>query len=76
MDKTNENYKYSLSALVEVFSILEKYAPDETCPLCAEHDEIWAGLTIQKDKVSQEDIDRLSELGWKVNDEGGFHHYV
>lgn len=72
---TSDKYANSLEGMAEAFSIMGKYTNDYR-DFCAEHDVIYAGGGIDIEKVSAEDIARLEELRWDVNEEGeGFIRY-
>ena len=64
-----------LKELSEAFLIMSKY-DDGSYSLCTEHDEIWAGHDIEIKSVSEEDMNKLEELGWSPSAEGGFYRYV
>ena len=49
--------------LIEALTILLKYANDDRCPVHCEHDQLYIGCDITLDKVSEEDVKRLDELG-------------
>ena len=65
----------NLLGMAEAFTIMARYT-DATYEFCAEHDEIWAGHSINMESVSEADMARLEELGWTPADVGGFHRYV
>lgn len=49
--------------------ILNNYASKEVI-INPAHDEIWAGLPIEEyEKMTEEDIRRMFELGWRWEDE-------
>ena len=50
-------------SLIEALTIMAKY-DDDSHPVAAEHDVIYAGVGINLGDVSQEDLKRLEELGW------------
>ena len=76
MEKTNEDFKYTLAGWSEAFAIMGKYS-DATFQVCAEHDEIFAGNEIDMESISPEDMKRMEELGWMVNEsDGGFHRFT
>lgn len=55
----------SYSRVVAGLTILARYEPNGMeADLAAEHDEIFAS-GVEPDKISQEDRDRLRELGWR-----------
>lgn len=49
--------------LIEALAILQKYANDDRCPTCCGHDTLYIGCDITLDKVSDDDVKRLDELG-------------
>lgn len=49
--------------LIEALTILLKYANNDKYPIHCEHDELYIGCGITLDKVSDEDVKRLDELG-------------
>lgn len=55
--------------LLKVLNILVKYSKADL-PTHCEHDELWFS-TVEKDKVSKEDIRKLDKLGvfWSESDE-------
>jgi hypothetical protein len=59
--------------IIEALTILKKYPHGGW--VVAEHDEIFVGEGVA-DKVSVEDKVRLEELGFVVNDFGGFRKFV
>ncbi len=66
----------SFEGYAEAFLIFAKYAPKKNFSVVAEHDEIFAAHDIVG-KVSKEDLKRLEELGWTVEDKDcGFHKNV
>lgn len=67
--------RQSLLGMAEAFQIMAKYT-DEPHEFCAEHDEIFAGPSINMESVTPEDMKRLEELGWTPADVGGFSRYV
>lgn len=59
--------------LIKALMILSKYANDDRCPTNCSHDEFYVGAGIDHDKVSNEDIKTLDDLGFIPSDEyGGF----
>lgn len=54
--------------LAEAFTILAKYN-DESYVTDAEHDILYA--QVDADKVTDEDMKKLDELGWHVDSEYG-----
>jgi len=64
----------TFNEFAEAFAIFDKYSKDEFA-VCAEHDEIFAHL--DSETVSEDDKERLEELGWTPNsDVGGFSTFV
>jgi hypothetical protein len=53
-------------ALIEAFQIFDKYQPDETFVVSAEHDIIYTGCS--PDLVSDDDKKRLAELGFHIDE--------
>jgi len=54
--------------LIEVLTILLKYG-DKSYPTHCEHDIMYLSCAVHPDEVSQEDKDRLNDLGFFVNEE-------
>lgn len=64
----SQNYKYSFAAMAEAFTIFAKYEPSDGLPhLAVEHDIIYSGP--EPAVVSVEDIKRLEELDWDVDEQ-------
>lgn len=62
----------SLQNIIAGLQIFDKYNGD----VSAEHDVIYAGC-MTNNEISQEDQDKLSELGWKFNDGlESWYHFV
>ena len=55
--------------LIEALQILLKYANDDYAPTHCEHDQLYIGCDIEREKVSEEDIKKLDELGFFWTDE-------
>ena len=49
--------------------ILEKYTPEDLGDFAAEHDQIWAGIDADDMDISEEDLEKLDELGWFLDEE-------
>jgi len=47
--------------------IIQKYEPNSWVQ--SEHDEIFAGSEVTKEKATPEDLERLKECGWRWNAE-------
>jgi hypothetical protein len=58
--------------LIESFQIFSKYC-DEEYPTWCEHDALH--VNVDESIVSEDDIKRLDELGFFVDEEGGFKSY-
>jgi len=59
--------------LIKALQILLKYANDDRCPTHCEHDQLYIGAGIDElEKISEEDINELDDLGffWSDEDEG------
>lgn len=56
--------------LIEAFTIFAKYG-DVYCPTHCEHDVLYVFPAVDYDQFSAEDADRLSDLGFFFNEEGG-----
>lgn len=66
-----------MDELLEAFTIIRKYG-NVPCPLAAEHDVIYVGAAVPYGEFSPEDIARLDELGFHINEEHGegFYSFV
>lgn len=59
----------------EAFTIMAKYGKDDHASIAVEHDIIYVGHDLEN--MSNEDIDRLEELGWEMdNDLECYYHFV
>ncbi len=58
--------------LIEALQILLKYANDNRKPIHCEHDQLYIGCGIELNMVSNDDINKLDDLGifWSDADEG------
>ena len=56
-----------MNRVLEGLQILAKYFHDGD--FCAEHDVIYAGSDASDVEISEDDLNRLDELGWSI-DEG------
>lgn len=54
-----------MEKVYEGLGILLKYGGD----MDAEHDKIWAGKCLHEMDMSEEDIARMKELGWFIDEE-------
>jgi hypothetical protein len=72
-DKRRMKSKYNLSAIIEALQIFQTYK-DEDYPTCCEHDELMV-LSVPPDDMSEEDRDRLDELGFEWVEEGFWRSY-
>jgi len=63
-----------MKKLVEAFEIFMKYNPDQWLE-GAEHDVIY-GPAEDDIEVSKEDLKRLSELGWFLDEDEGWKCFV
>ena len=54
----------TINEVAEGLIILSKYNNSD---VCAEHDIIYAGPYDPEEKISQEDRERLDELGWHID---------
>ena len=70
-----EEKKEGFAALIEAFTIFQKYAPDEKWPIHAEHDIVYIGGIEFSDGVSSEDHARLTEIGFH-EDEGAYAFFA
>ena len=52
-----------MNDLIEALTILLKYANDDRYPIHCEHDTLYIGCDITLDKVCEEDVKRLEDLG-------------
>lgn len=61
-----------MNDLIEALQILLKYANNDVNPTHCEHDQLYIGCGIELSMVSEEDIQRLDELGifWSDSDDG------
>jgi hypothetical protein len=55
--------------LIEALQILLKYANDDKNPTTCTHDELYVDCGIELEKVTEQDICRLDELGFFWNEE-------
>lgn len=57
--------------LIEALTILLKYANDDRNPTYCEHDILYICAGIELDKVNEQDLQRLDELGifWSHSDD-------
>lgn len=53
--------------IIEILNLLRKYDIPESYPLWAEHDVI--GFNVDYEKISEEDINTLQELGCFLSEE-------
>lgn len=53
--------------IIEILNLLRKYDIPESYPLWAEHDII--GFNVDYEKISEEDINILQELGCIIDEE-------
>jgi len=53
--------------IIEILNLLRKYDIPESYPLWAEHDVI--GFNVDYEKISEEDMNILQELGCFLSDE-------
>lgn len=60
--------------MAEAYTIFAKYSEPRDQNSHAEHDELMAGPS--PDIVSDEDKERLSELGWMVHEEDCFYKFT
>lgn len=58
--------------LIKALQIFLKYSND-TYPTCCEHDELH--VCVDPNKVSEEDMLKLDELGFTPDGVGGFHSF-
>ena len=59
---------------IEAMHIFYKYAPDLDHPFNCEHDYLY--VDIHPDKITTEDVNRLDDLGFLIDEEfGGFGSY-
>ena len=56
--------------LIEALQIMKKYGNPSYTTICT-HDEMYVTHEINPDNVSEEDINRLEDLGFHVTDEFG-----
>jgi uncharacterized protein YfaT (DUF1175 family) len=71
-----ESNRGTLAGLSEAFAIMSKYSSD-TYNFCADHDEFFAGIDIDMEKVSAQDMERFKDLGWEPDeDNGGFYRFL
>lgn len=59
-----------MNPILKGLQIIAKYDPQ--FEMCAEHDQIWAGVGIE---VSEEDSNRLIQLRW-FTDNDSWSHFV
>ena len=62
-----------MHSLIEALTILSKYMDGVRHPTNCIHDELQ--IMCEPDEVSEEDIKRLEELSFFVNQHGGFSSY-
>jgi len=60
----------NLLGLVEALTILAKYEPNGS--YCCEHDQMWAAEEEKTKNMTNEERDRLKELGWFISSEGSW----
>ena len=56
-----------MKRIVEGLNILSKYS--DGGDFSAEHDQIWAGSDASNMDISEEDLERLEELNWFLDEE-------
>jgi len=66
LDKSHPDYKYTLAAWAEAFTIMAKYT-EELWNVQEDHEIIYAGPN--PEVVSDEDKARLDELDWMICEE-------
>jgi len=55
----------SLNQVAQGMFVFGKYVdPDDCNGVCAEHDEVYAGLEAFPDKMSEDDKKKVEDLGW------------
>ena len=62
-----------MNDLITALSILLKYG-NPAYPTCCEHDILYIN-EINPDDVSSEDIEKLSNLGFKITNEFGYNSF-
>lgn len=60
-----------MKEILEGLQILSKYFPDGD--FHGEHDQIWAGGEIKEGTILDEDMKRLEELRWFIDEESYSH---
>lgn len=63
-----------LSEIIEGMQILQKYYEKDGWHVGAEHDIIYMYETSRP--VSEEDREKLDQLGWRFNDSNGWEKFV
>jgi len=58
-----------MKRILEGLKILDKYTPEGRGDFAAEHDQIWAGIDADDMDISEEDLEKLDDLGWFLDEE-------
>ena len=67
----------SMNTVIQGLQILSKYCdPASICGMCAEHDVLYTAHDVREHEISTEDLAKLEELGWALEDGVGWRTYV
>lgn len=60
--------------IIEGLTIFKKYETNNKVSFSAQHDEIFAGPPSYE--ITDEDTEKLNEIGWNESEYGGFRKFV